>query len=36
MENRNSWENYTARQLKEAEEFSADYIDFISSCKTER
>ncbi len=36
MENRNSWENYTARQLKEVEEFSADYIDFISSCKTER
>lgn len=36
MENRNSWENYTARQLKEAEEFSADYIDFISCCKTER
>ena len=36
MENRNSWENFTARQLKEAEEFSADYIDFISSCKTER
>lgn len=36
MENRNSWENYTERQLKEAEEFSADYIDFISSCKTER
>lgn len=36
MENRNSWENYTARQLKEAEEFSADYIDFISNCKTER
>ena len=36
MENRNSWENYTAKQLKEAEEFSADYIDFISSCKTER
>ena len=36
MENRNSWENYTAKQLKEAEEFSADYINFISSCKTER
>ncbi len=36
MENRNSWENYTAKQLKEAEEFSADYIDFISNCKTER
>ena len=36
MEKKNSWENYTAKQLKEVEEFAAGYIDFISNCKTER
>lgn len=36
MENRNSWEAFTAKQLKEVDGFAADYIDFISNCKTER
>ncbi|MBR5407157.1 MAG: aminopeptidase [Lachnospiraceae bacterium] len=36
METKNAWENYTVKQVKEAEAFAADYIDFISTCKTER
>lgn len=36
MENKNSWETYTAKQLKEIDAFASDYIDFISCCKTER
>jgi aspartyl aminopeptidase len=36
MENRNSWELYSKKQLEECEAFSREYIDFLSSCKTER
>ncbi len=36
MEAKNAWENYTAKQAKEAQEFAEGYIEFISSCKTER
>ncbi|MBR4719771.1 MAG: aminopeptidase [Lachnospiraceae bacterium] len=36
MENRNSWESYSVKQLKEVDEFASGYIDFISNCKTER
>ena len=36
MENKNSWESYSAKQLKEIDAFTAGYIDFISNCKTER
>lgn len=36
MENKNTWEAYSARQLKELETVSSEYIDFLSRCKTER
>ncbi len=36
MEAKNTWEAYSPRQLKELETVSAEYIDFISRCKTER
>lgn len=36
MENKNSWEIYSKKQLKECEALSQEYIDFLSSCKTER
>ena len=36
METKNAWEAYSAKQLKELEAVSGEYIDFISSCKTER
>nr|MCR5356035.1 aminopeptidase [Lachnospiraceae bacterium] len=36
METKNAWENYTLKQAGEAEAFAADYIDFLSTCKTER
>ena len=36
METKNAWESYSAKQLKELETVSGEYIDFISRCKTER
>ena len=36
MDKKNAWENYTAKQLKEVEAFAEGYIEFLSSCKTER
>ncbi|MCR4808042.1 MAG: aminopeptidase [Lachnospiraceae bacterium] len=36
MDKKVTWETYTARQLKELEELSGEYIDFLSTCKTER
>ena len=36
MKNKNTWESYNARQLKELETVSSEYIDFISDSKTER
>ncbi len=36
MEKKNAWEGYNARQLKEVDALSSEYIDFISECKTER
>ncbi len=36
MERPNAWKNYTSEQLEELEEFSGDYISFISQNKTER
>lgn len=36
MKTKNLWEKYTAAQLKSAENFAKDYIDFISDAKTER
>ena len=36
MERKNVWTKYTKPQLKKLNEFSDAYIDFLSSCKTER
>lgn len=36
MENKCIWNKYNAKQLKELDSFNAEYIDFISECKTER
>ncbi|MBR4580246.1 MAG: aminopeptidase [Lachnospiraceae bacterium] len=36
MENKTVWKKYSAKQLKELDTFAANYIDFISECKTER
>lgn len=33
---KNAWLKYSDAQLKEVEELSSEYIDFISKCKTER
>jgi len=30
------WKKYTDKQLKELEKLNAEYIDFLSNCKTER
>ncbi|MBR4341862.1 MAG: aminopeptidase [Lachnospiraceae bacterium] len=32
----NAWLKYNAKQLKEVDQLSDEYIDFISECKTER
>lgn len=36
MERRNAWKAYTEEETQELEELCAGYIDFISTCKTER
>ncbi len=36
MEYKCIWNNYNAKQLKELDSLCAEYIDFISECKTER
>lgn len=36
MERENAWKSYTADDLDALEELARGYIDFISSCKTER
>ncbi|MCQ2518552.1 MAG: aminopeptidase, partial [Lachnospiraceae bacterium] len=36
MENKCIWNKYSAAELKKLESFNADYIKFISECKTER
>lgn len=36
MENKCIWNKYTKKQLTELEKLSAEYINFISDCKTER
>ena len=36
MENKCIWNKYSKTQLKELEALNADYIDFLSACKTER
>ena len=36
MEHRNTWETYSARQLKEMDAFAREYMDFLDNGKTER
>ncbi|MCR5420036.1 MAG: aminopeptidase [Lachnospiraceae bacterium] len=36
MDRKIAWEEYSVKQEKELETLSAEYIDFISKCKTER
>ncbi len=36
MENQNTWEKYTDEQISACDAFCKDYIDFLSSGKTER
>ena len=36
MENKNLWTTYNKRQLKELEALNADYMNFLTECKTER
>lgn len=36
MENKNVWTTYNKRQLKELEALNADYMQFLTECKTER
>ena len=36
MERKNVWTKYTDKQVKDLNKFADSYIDFLSSCKTER
>ena len=36
MENKNTWETYDAKQIKELEVFSKEYMEFLDNGKTER
>ena len=36
MQNTNTWEKYSEVQLKDCEKFCKGYMDFLSTCKTER
>lgn len=36
MENKNTWETYDAKQMKELEVFSKEYMEFLDNGKTER
>lgn len=36
MEQKNVWETYSDKQLKELEALNGEYIEFLSQCKTER
>ena len=36
MENKNTWEIYTKKQMQECDDFCKGYIDFLSEGKTER
>ena len=36
MERKNAWNTYGKREISELEELNANYIDFLSDCKTER
>ena len=36
MEQKNTWETYSAKQLKEVDSFAEEYMDFLNNGKTER
>ncbi len=36
MEHKNTWETYSAKQLKEVDAFAREYMDFLDNGKTER
>ena len=36
MERKNAWKTYDEAQMKELQQLNADYINFLSECKTER
>ena len=36
MEHKNTWETYSAKQLKEVDTFAEEYMDFLDNGKTER
>jgi aspartyl aminopeptidase len=36
MEHKNTWETYSAKQLKEVEQFAKEYMEFLDNGKTER
>ena len=36
MEQKNTWETYSAKQLKEVDAFAKEYMDFLDNGKTER
>ena len=36
MEKKNTWETYSHKQLKEAEAFAKEYMQFLDEGKTER
>lgn len=36
MEQKNTWETYSAKQLKEVDAFAGEYMDFLDNGKTER
>ncbi|MCR5304844.1 MAG: aminopeptidase [Lachnospiraceae bacterium] len=36
MENKNTWESYSAAQIRDTDRFSGEYMDFLNKGKTER
>lgn len=36
MEQKNTWETYDEKQLKEVDDFAREYMDFLDNGKTER
>ena len=36
IERKNAWKTYDEAQMKELQQLNADYINFLSECKTER
>ena len=36
MERKNAWETYNAEDLQQLTDLNKSYIDFLTTCKTER